>query len=103
MQNPIAPQFTARLERLRFIVHVWGSQVISVVQSECVGKSWLNEAMRSSQEGILIAEAWVHRATSLLKFVPSEECKPQQMAIVQGLFSAGVSAEELERLFHVRF
>ena len=35
--------------------------------------------------------------------MPSEEYKVQQMAMVQELFSAGVSAEALASIFHVRF
>jgi hypothetical protein len=35
------------------------------------------------------------------KFVPSEEYKAQQMAMVERLIAAGVSAEQLEGMFFV--
>ena len=39
----------------------------------------------------------------IVKIVLNEAYKAQQMALMQELFSAGVSAEALAGMFHVRF
>lgn len=39
----------------------------------------------------------------IVKIVLNKEYKAQQMALVQELFSAGVSAEAFAGMFHVRF